>query len=315
MGKALDIPVSFGGVSIGDATARLGIKIDRSVCNITTADDTFCGHRLSGRVVLGGGDDSPGQGKLVDDLDHVVDGVFDVKRFGANAKEISTGLTFSLADVDVRELAKFSKGSGRLIINVVAELPEDTGGDEEADDDETPDTLKAEGPWRNVPLDTMFHGALLRSLKQAGLATVGKLADYTATNQRLTDIDGIGEGKATQIEEAMMRFWEANPDADRQTEEPTAEQAEQAEEEAPEAKQVMGDWRQQPLTELGLTAGVCDMFRAHNVETIGGLIELRAGIDDSKAIWPSGIGPLKAKDVCDRLESYKFKHEPEPAGA
>lgn len=217
----LDIQVEFGGVSIGDATARLGVKIDRSVCSILTADEVFCGHRLSGRVVLGGGSDQPGQQHLVDDLEEMVAGVFDVKRFGANAKQISTGLTFSLADVDITSLAKFSKGAGRLVINEVGELPYDA---EEEDDDEagasgqTPGTLKATGPWRDVQLDTLFHGALLKSLKKAGLATVGALADFTASDKRLTDLDGIGEGKAAQIEEVMLAFWQANPDADRQPE-------------------------------------------------------------------------------------------------
>lgn len=123
-GKAvLDVPVEFGGVSIGENTARLGIRMDRSVMNLLAADEAFCGHRLNGSIVLGGSDDARGQGKLLDDMDETVTGTFDVKRIGVNSKSITTGLTFSLADIDIGTLARFSKGSGRLIVNGVSELP------------------------------------------------------------------------------------------------------------------------------------------------------------------------------------------------
>lgn len=307
MGKnskhALDIPVQFGGVSLGDATARLGLKIDRSVCNITTADDTFCGHRLSGRVILGGSDDTAGQGRLVDDLDHHVDAVFDVKRFGANAKEISTSLTFSLKDVDLLELSKLSKGSGRLIIDNVAELPEDEGDD--TDDDislQAPSTLKVTGPLRDVQLDTLFHGALLKSLKKGGLATVGQLTDFTGSDKKLTDIAGIGPEKAEKIQNQMVAFWKQNPEQnwDSEKQEPATEPI---------------DWRQAPLSALGLAAGVCEMFSQHGVTTIAGLIELKANIDDAKAVWPRGVGPAKAEDVCKRLDDFRDKHEAKEAAA
>lgn len=206
--QMLDIPVEFGGVSIGEATARLGIRANRSVLNINSADEVLCGHRLTGRVVLGGEDEQPGQGRLVDDLDHTVAAVFDCKRIGVNPTQISAGLTFTLADVDIKELARFSKGAGRLVIEAVSELPVDQDDSDDEISGETPDTLKAEGPWRDVPLDTMFHGAVLKSLKKAGLATVGHLADYSASEKRLTDIEGIGAGKAEQIENQMLESWQ-----------------------------------------------------------------------------------------------------------
>jgi len=37
----LDIPVQFGGVSIGDQTARLGVSIDRKSLNLNAADEAF----------------------------------------------------------------------------------------------------------------------------------------------------------------------------------------------------------------------------------------------------------------------------------
>lgn len=119
----LDIPVEFGGVSIGDGVARLGVKIDRKALPLTEAERIFVGHRLSGRVTLGGNGDSSGQQKFVED-EHTVDGVFDVKRIGVSVKQITTGLAFNCEDIDVAEIAKLSKGSGRLVVDQVNALPE-----------------------------------------------------------------------------------------------------------------------------------------------------------------------------------------------
>lgn len=207
--RVLDIPVEFGGVSIGDATARLGLHVDRGALNLLAADEVFCGHRLVGQIILGRHDDQPDQQMLMDDYDLCLDGTFDVKRISVNQKAISTGLTFSLADIDVAELAKFSRGSGRLVVNTVNELPDDVPLNE--DDDIPPGTLQSDGPWRNVQLSTLFEGALLKSLVSAGLTNVGLLSDYTATEKRLTDIDGIGPGKAEAIENTMLAFWRDNP--------------------------------------------------------------------------------------------------------
>lgn len=60
------VPCEFGGVSIGDATARLGIRMSRNDCSLDRADETFCGHRLSGVVKLSRNGDEPDQKKLLD---------------------------------------------------------------------------------------------------------------------------------------------------------------------------------------------------------------------------------------------------------
>jgi hypothetical protein len=206
--SVLDIPCDFGGVSIGENTARLGVRITRDRLNINAADEIFCGHRLTGRVVLGHVDDSDGQSTLWEDVDVSVGGTFDVKRISVSRDQVNTGLTFSLADIDVGDLAKFSKGKGRLVVTTVAELPEDEHDD---DLDEAPDTLRTNAPWRDVSLSTLFEGAVLKKLNAAGLETVGQLSDYTASDRRLNDIDGIGGVAAQKIEDRMMQFWAANP--------------------------------------------------------------------------------------------------------
>jgi hypothetical protein len=212
-----DFPVKFGGVSIGEATARLGVSIDRSVLNIVAADELFCGHRLTGRVIRGRTGDQAGQTTFVDDF--ALDAVFDVKRFGANQSTISTGLTFSLPDIDLATLAKMSKGAGRLVIKAIAELPDDSPAHDDEDDDAPDESLKAEGPWAEVKLGELFKDSLLKSLNAAKLYTVGDLANFSRNpDNRLTDLEGIGPGKAEKIENRMLQFWADNPDADQQPE-------------------------------------------------------------------------------------------------
>lgn len=130
----LDLPVSFGGVAIGENTARLGLKINRESLNIVAADEALCGRRLTGSVQLGGNSDSPGQTKMFE-TDSTVSGTFDVHRFGVAPKHYTTGLTFVLAEIDVSELAKFSKGEGRLIVSAITELDQDDSDTGETDDE------------------------------------------------------------------------------------------------------------------------------------------------------------------------------------
>jgi hypothetical protein len=211
--SVLDLPVEFGGVSIGDSTARLGVRFDRTVLDLIKADEVFCGHRLTGSVILGGKDDQSGQTKFVEDLSHQVAGTFDVKRIGVNQTEIVTGLTFSLADLDVAELAKFSKGSGRLLVNEVGELPDDSGDDDSNEREDEPGSLATDQPWREVKIATLFKGqkSLIKNLQEAKIETVGALADFTSKeHSRLTDIKGIGPGAAEKIEKRLEDFWADN---------------------------------------------------------------------------------------------------------
>ncbi len=206
----INVPVNYGGVSIGESTARLGINIDRENLGIDRADDAFCNRRLLGCVVLGHAEEDAAQLKLIDGTDHIVRGSFDVKGFRVATDKIGTGLTFSLNDIDVGELAKFSKGSGRLLINEVADIPDD----DKADSGHVPGTLRTEGPWRDVLLDTLFTpGQVIRkSLAAAGLETVGDMSDYSESGKQLTDIPGLGPNKAEVVEERLIEFYADNPD-------------------------------------------------------------------------------------------------------
>lgn len=212
----LDIPVQFGGVSIGQATAKLSMKIERKFVKIQTADDAFCGRRIKGRIQLGGGNDQPGQQKFIE-TDLQIEGSFDIHRFGVTADHFTTGATFKLKEIDISDFAQFSKGSGRLIAEGIENIPDDSVDDEHEDDSESlPGTYAVDGPWAKASLDGLFSGAILKNLKSAGLETVGDLYEYQKPSKGgyvklLTDIKGIGEGAAQKIEDTMVHFWKDNP--------------------------------------------------------------------------------------------------------
>jgi hypothetical protein len=131
--EVLNVRVDFGNIGIGDETARVGIRIDRENLDVNRADEVFCGRRLTGKIITVRDGDAPEQRELIDTgSQHELKGVFDVKQFSANRKRISTGLTFSLAEIDVSEIGHFAKRSGRLIVTSAEELPD--GHDEENHD-------------------------------------------------------------------------------------------------------------------------------------------------------------------------------------
>jgi len=63
--------------------------------------------------------------------------------------------------------------------------------------------------WRRVRLDSMEPAAkpsVLAKLKDAGIETVGQLADYTREHD-LLDIPGIGGASKEEIEAVLDPFW------------------------------------------------------------------------------------------------------------
>lgn len=70
------------------------------------------------------------------------------------------------------------------------------------------DQAAEDGSWREIPLEVLgFPVGIHAKLHEAGLLTLGAIADWTASGKQLTDIPGIGPGKAGRIEDALGRFW------------------------------------------------------------------------------------------------------------
>lgn len=61
--------------------------------------------------------------------------------------------------------------------------------------------------WKDFEVCNLdIPDGVVKSLHEAEIETMGELAEFTAV-KKLTDIDGIGPGKAAKIEEATMKFW------------------------------------------------------------------------------------------------------------
>jgi hypothetical protein len=214
------------------------VKFDRGAFeSLLEAEQTLCGRRLNGKVQVCPKDEASGQGQLFDGTRPEVAGVFDVKRFSVCPKNITAGLTFSLADVDVASLPAFAKHAGRLIIEMVSELVDEENEDDDSSQGEewTPDDEDAEAiadenaaasgdarvtDWRKRPIAELgLNAAKNTILREAGIKTLGALSRYidhkTIDGGGLTwhrDLKGIGEAAATEIADKFAGFFEKHPE-------------------------------------------------------------------------------------------------------
>lgn len=101
----------------------------------------------------------------------------------------------------VRDLERAKRG------DYTPSLPFDTAPSEDA-----PAPEVADESWRETSLEALgLTGKLAETLTEAGLSTLGKIADYTQSGKLLIDIAGIGPGKSDKIEEACAAYWANNP--------------------------------------------------------------------------------------------------------
>ena len=134
--NVLEFPVAFGGVSIGDKMCRIGIKVDRSHLSVDQADDHLCDKRLTGSIISRPQGDLPDQGTLPGmAFESVLRGVFDVKGFHVAADDISFGMTFAIASIDIEKLAHFAKRAGRVVVEEEEAIPANGDGEEEDEDE------------------------------------------------------------------------------------------------------------------------------------------------------------------------------------
>jgi predicted flap endonuclease-1-like 5' DNA nuclease len=67
--------------------------------------------------------------------------------------------------------------------------------------------------WRRETIASLgnfgLHPKIIEKINEAGILTIGALAEWTAAGNRLIDIDGIGDGKAAKIDDALEKFWAA----------------------------------------------------------------------------------------------------------
>lgn len=99
----------------------------------------------------------------------------------------------------------------RFIASLSEELPLFDKPAAPAPANEPADVAPAEDDWRSFPVTDLpeLSTGISAKLVEAGLATIGALADWTAAGNRLHDVPGIGAAKAERIEASLEAFWQA----------------------------------------------------------------------------------------------------------
>lgn len=131
----VELPVRYGNVSIGEDTARLGVRISRGNLTPGKADALLCGRRLTCQLTCvprGKDADQPTLPGV--DVGRQVEAVVDVKAVSMTRKNIGAGLTFALAEVDLDSLVHFAKRDGRISISKVEDLDDKDDGDEDGEE-------------------------------------------------------------------------------------------------------------------------------------------------------------------------------------
>lgn len=131
----IEIPVTFGGLSVGDKMCRIGMSVSRASFTPAKADKHLIDKRLSVKLIAvpgGANGDQPSLPGL--DNDREVAAVGDCKGYSATGMKLSFGLTFMLASVDVETLSHYPKRDGRLVVTGIEDIPEGEGDDDGEDD-------------------------------------------------------------------------------------------------------------------------------------------------------------------------------------
>lgn len=133
--NAVTLGVSFGGVSFGDKTARLGVTISRGQMTAPQAEKNLCERRLKVRIRAAANSNNGDQESLpgMEGEDSEMEAIVDIKGYSAGGKSFGCGLTFLNDDRAKENLPAFAKREGQLVILENSELPENEqgGGPEE----------------------------------------------------------------------------------------------------------------------------------------------------------------------------------------
>lgn len=131
--EKITLPVSFGTVSFGKTTAKIGASCLRENLTLSRADKGLVGCRLTCKLTAVPKGQNQDQG-TIEGFDEKVElkGIFDIKRIGVTPDEISFGLTANLHGTDRETFSNFAGRDGKIQVLSTEEIP----GDE---DDESTD--------------------------------------------------------------------------------------------------------------------------------------------------------------------------------
>jgi hypothetical protein len=127
------IPVKFGNLSVGDKTANLGVVIDGHLDD-EQARYFLCGSRLmvTLKVDPQSQDDIKGQETMGFTETQTVNATVDSHSVRLFPSRYSAALVFSLAEIDVGNLAHFAKHSGTMVAKKVGDAGQTQEGDADA---------------------------------------------------------------------------------------------------------------------------------------------------------------------------------------
>ena len=200
------LPAEFGGVSFGDETARVGVRVAREKLALEDADHLLCGKRIDCRIVVQPKDDDQAQQYSVDGLKFEIDGSADVTQVSFSPKLIKFGLTFCLEAINRGELSEFAKRQGRLEINTTAAIPAKTGRHKAG----TPATDETNWRDRNISELSGVTGHDMDLLKEAGITTFGQLCDVKQRDGSFRTIKGVGAAVDARILEGFLAWMEVH---------------------------------------------------------------------------------------------------------
>jgi hypothetical protein len=88
----------------------------------------------------------------------------------------------------------------------------------------TPPPQADDDAWKRETIASLgnfgLHPKIIEKINEAGILTIGALAEWTNSGNRHTDIPGIGEGKAQKIDDALDKFWAARAQSNAPAAEP-----------------------------------------------------------------------------------------------
>lgn len=158
----------------------------------------------------------------------VIDPVPPPQKSAYQMKLMSLERAISRQDTEIEELSNELKVAKAQREGLIGDLRKAVRDADQPDIPFKESELESVDDWKDVPLADVLKAhvseKIIEKLTEAELTTVGQLAEYTA-KCRLTDIKGIGQAKAEQIEKAMEHFWATRPQKGGEADAPHEEQA------------------------------------------------------------------------------------------
>lgn len=182
-------------------------------CGIEMSNHGYsCGERTYKAAHLAASDESEklrAKYRAIEDIEHAL--------CEQNTTFREAEINFNRADKQAKALKKAMEAEQSRLNGLVQNLYDARNGNFTPSlpfpaDDAAPAEPEA---WRDDLISSLnLSTGTQAAMVDAGIKTIGDLSDWTASGKQLTDIPGIGEGKAEKINLALDAYWASNPTPD-----------------------------------------------------------------------------------------------------